>query len=206
MKPSTSLSAQASVFSIGSPCMMPHDHLGLDRLGVDLVGDLRRRRRRRDRQDLVVVRVRVVVERALRRPFLGPGLERRSGSRTTAGRSRRSPPPSSRPPRGCDRCTSRLLAAGLFLPKFQMPQKYGRNGAKRPFGPAGKPWVQHCSATCGASRLATAQALGGFMISAPLPETSHLLLEASSQAGASGGRELRELACSTRAPAAPRRS
>ena len=80
------------------------------------------------------------------------------------------------------------MAADLFLQKFQMPQKYGRNGAKRPFGPAGKPCVQHCSATCGASRLATAQALGGFMISAPLPETSHLLFEASSQAGASGGR------------------
>jgi hypothetical protein len=47
---------------------------------------------------------------------------------------------------------------------------------------------QHCSAICGASRLATAQALGGFMISAPLPEISHLLLEASSQAATSGGR------------------
>src|SRR5258707_15167343 len=52
------------------------------------------------------------------------------------------------------------------------------------------PCVQHCSATCGASRLATAQALGGFMISAPRPETSHLLLEESSQAGASGGKNL----------------
>ena len=45
-----------------------------------------------------------------------------------------------------------------------MLQKNGRNGANRPFGPIGKPWVQHCSATCGASRLATAHALGGFMI------------------------------------------
>ena len=75
-----------------------HGHLGHDALRVDLHGDLGRRRRRGDRQDLVVVRVRVVVERALRRPFLGPGLERRSGWRTTADRSRRSPPPSSRPP------------------------------------------------------------------------------------------------------------
>ena len=49
------------------------------------------------------------------------------------------------------------------------------------------PCVQNCSATCGASRLATAQALGGFMISEPLPETRYLLLEALSQAGASGG-------------------
>ena len=80
------------------------------------------------------------------------------------------------------------MAADLFLLKFQMPQKYGRNGAKRPFGPDGMPWVHSCSATFGASRLATAQALGGFMISAPLPETSYLLFEASSQAGASGGR------------------
>src|SRR3954467_12264491 len=83
--------------------------------------------------------------------------------------------------------TSRLFAADLFFEKFQMPQKQGRNGAKRPAGPAGKPCVQHCSATCGASRLATAQALGGFMMRAPRPETSHLLFEASSQAGASGG-------------------
>src|SRR5436190_10324617 len=69
-----------------------------------------------------------------------------------------------------------------------MPQKYGRNGAKRPFGPDGNPCVQHCSATCGASRLATAQALGGFMIIAPRPDTSHLLFEASSHAGASAGK------------------
>src|SRR5204862_4758263 len=62
--------------------------------------------------------------------------------------------------------------------------------AKRPFGPAGKPWVQHCAAISGASRLATAQALGGFMINAPLPETNHLLFEASSHAAASGGRKV----------------
>ena len=49
------------------------------------------------------------------------------------------------------------------------------------------PCVQNCSATCGASRLATAQALGGFMISEPLPAIRYLLLEALSQAGASGG-------------------
>src|SRR5436853_7029081 len=88
---------------------------------------------------------------------------------------------------GCDRCTSRLLAADLFLPKLQMPQKYDANGAKRPFGPDGMPCVHSCSATCGASRLATAHALGGFMISEPLPATRYLLLEALSQAGASGG-------------------
>src|SRR6266550_7426729 len=89
---------------------------------------------------------------------------------------------------GCDIWTSRLLAASLFLEKFQILQKYGRNGANLPLGPAGKPCVQHCAAISGASRLATAHALGGFMISAPLPEISHLLLEASSHAGASGGR------------------
>src|SRR3954452_14231786 len=86
-----------------------------------------------------------------------------------------------------ERYISRLLAADWFLLKFQVPQKNGTNGAKRPFGPAGNPWVQHCSATCGASRLATAQALGGFMIIAPRPEISHLLLDASSQDGASVG-------------------
>ncbi len=61
-------------------------------------------------------------------------------------------------------------------------------GAKRPLGPDGMPCVHSCSAILGASRLATAQALGGFMISAPLPDTSHLLLEASSQDGESGGK------------------
>ena len=30
---------------------------------------------------------------------------------------------------GCDMCISRLLAADLFLPKFQVPQKNGRKGA-----------------------------------------------------------------------------
>src|SRR5215467_8549507 len=87
----------------------------------------------------------------------------------------------------CDSSVSRLFAAGMFFEKFQMPQKYGRNGAKRPFGPDGKPCVQHCSATCGASRLATAHALGGFMISEAVPETRYLLLPASSQDATSGG-------------------
>src|ERR1700741_3690228 len=49
------------------------------------------------------------------------------------------------------------------------------------------PCVHNCSATCGASRLATAHALGGFMISEPLPAIRYLLLEALSHAGASGG-------------------
>src|ERR1700722_6998632 len=69
-----------------------------------------------------------------------------------------------------------------------MPQKYGRNGSYRPLGPAGGSKVHSCSATCGTSRFATAQAEGGFMISAPLPEISHLLLLASSQAKTAGGR------------------
>src|ERR1700738_1586818 len=68
-----------------------------------------------------------------------------------------------------------------------MPQKYGRNGSYRPVGPAGGSKVHSCSATRGASRFATAQAEGGFMISAPLPEISHLLLLASSQANTSRG-------------------
>src|SRR5215467_8280339 len=88
---------------------------------------------------------------------------------------------------GCESVRSRSLAAEAFLLNFQMPQKYGRNGPKRPFGPAGMPCVHSCSATLGASRFATAQALGGFMISAPLPETRYLLFDALSQAGASGG-------------------
>src|SRR6516225_10929346 len=95
---------------------------------------------------------------------------------------------------GCERCTSRLLAAALLLLNDHSPQKNGWKGTNRPFGPAGMPCVHSCSATCGASRLATAQALGGFMISAPRPETSHLLFEESSQAGASGGKKRASLA------------
>src|SRR3989442_2619501 len=50
------------------------DHLGHDRLAVDLHRDLRRCRERGGREDLLAAR-RVVVERPLRRAFLGPGLE-----------------------------------------------------------------------------------------------------------------------------------
>src|SRR6476646_165839 len=46
-------------------------HLGLYTLVVDLLGDLVRRGRRGDREDLVIVRVGIVVERALRRLRLG---------------------------------------------------------------------------------------------------------------------------------------
>ena len=63
----------------------------------------------------------------------------------------------------------------------------------RPAGPLGKPCVQHFSATWGASRLATAQALGGLKIRAPLPEISHLLFEASSHAVASVGQKATSL-------------
>src|SRR5437667_8088264 len=68
-----------------------------------------------------------------------------------------------------------------------MPQKNGTAASNRPLGPLGVGKVQHFSAISGASRTATAQAEGGFMISAPLPEISHLLLLASSQANTSRG-------------------
>ena len=77
MKPSHSPSAQASVLSISSPCAKRSAHLGQRRLGVDLLGDLRRRRRCRDRQRLMLVGIGIVEQRALRRPFLGPGLQGR---------------------------------------------------------------------------------------------------------------------------------
>src|SRR5208282_541916 len=70
-----------------------------------------------------------------------------------------------------------------------MPQKPKLHGSKRPFGPLGEWKVQSCSATFGASRTATAQAPGGFMIRAPCPEISHLLLAALSQANTLGGRD-----------------
>src|SRR5438874_8582639 len=50
-------------------------------------------------------------------------------------------------------------------------------------------WKVHsCAAMSGASRTATAQAPGGFMIKAPWPDISHLLLAALSQAKALGGK------------------
>src|SRR5271170_14807 len=79
------------------------------------------------------------------------------------------------------------LAAAWFLANFQTPQKYGRCGTMRPFGPVGLGKVQQSSATWGASRLATAQADGGFQIKVALPEISARLFEASSQLTASGG-------------------
>src|SRR5437660_12857897 len=75
----------------------------------------------------------------------------------------------------------------MFLEKLHTPQKNGTAGSKRPWGPLGVGKVQSCSATFGASRTATAQAEGGFMINDDCPEIRALLLEASSQANTSGG-------------------
>src|SRR6266571_5039636 len=58
----------------------------------------------------------------------------------------------------------------------------------RPFGPFGVGKVHSCSATFGASRLATAQADGALKIKALCPEISALLFEASSQAKALSGK------------------
>ena len=69
-----------------------------------------------------------------------------------------------------------------------MPQYHGMPASIRPFGPFGGGNVHNCSAICGASRTATAQAEGGFRISEPLPEIRYLLLLALSQAKTSGGR------------------
>src|ERR1700677_852080 len=87
----------------------------------------------------------------------------------------------------CERTISRSFAALVALEKFQMPQKYGRCGTIRPFGPRGLENVQQSSATWGASRLATAQADGGFQIRALLPEIKARLLEASSYCTVSAG-------------------
>src|SRR5215472_3714243 len=68
-----------------------------------------------------------------------------------------------------------------------MPQVDACAASKRPFGPFGDGKCQHCSATLGASRTATAQAEGGFMINALWPEINALLLLASSQANTPSG-------------------
>src|SRR5476651_2526262 len=87
----------------------------------------------------------------------------------------------------CDRYIRISLAALVALEKFQMPQKYGRCGTSRPFGPRGLENVQQSAATCGASRFATAQAEGGFQINALLPEIRARLFEASSYWTVSAG-------------------
>jgi len=87
-----------------------------------------------------------------------------------------------------DRYVRRLFAAVALAEKFQIPQKPKLHGSKRPFGPFGEWKVHSCSATPGASRTATAQVPGGFMIKAPWPEISHLLFAALSQANTLGGR------------------
>src|SRR5205085_11154154 len=76
----------------------------------------------------------------------------------------------------------------MFFEKLQTPQKNGTAGSKRPFGPFGVGKVQSCSATGRASRTATAQAEGGFMIKALWPEIKALLLLESSQAKTPSGR------------------
>src|ERR1700704_1500612 len=87
-----------------------------------------------------------------------------------------------------DRWAKRLFAAGTLAENFQMPQKPKLVASKRPSGPFGDGNVHSCSAIFGASRTATAQAPGGFMINAPCPEISHLLLPALSQANTLGGK------------------
>src|SRR5215510_1763345 len=167
---------------------MTHRHFGHNALRKDLRRDLGRSRGPGNRQDLVIVWVRIVVERALRRPFLSPCLQRREFSK------RRQVKAPARRHELLDGCWLRQMhkqALGGLLVLAEVPnapEKKGRHGAKRPFGPEGMPCVHNCSATCGASRLATAQALGGFKINAPRPEMSHLLLEVLSHAGASGGK------------------
>ncbi len=74
MKPSHSPSAQASVVLHRLALRETQRHLGQRRLAVDLLGDLRRRRRGCDRQRLMIIGVRIVIERALRRPFLRPSV------------------------------------------------------------------------------------------------------------------------------------
>ena len=67
----------------------------------------------------MVVGIRVVVERDLRRSFVGPGLERRQvveGRKVVASARATIFSMAFR----CDRCASRLFAAGLLLVKDQL--------------------------------------------------------------------------------------
>src|SRR5260370_35947481 len=61
----------------GIAAEVAHRHLGHQRLNIDLLANPVRRRGAGDRQDLVIVDIRIVVERALGRALLRPGLERR---------------------------------------------------------------------------------------------------------------------------------
>src|ERR1700730_3832743 len=69
-----------------------------------------------------------------------------------------------------------------------MPQKRLIPVSYRPFGPFGGWNVQSCSATLGAARFATAQALGERMVKALWPRMNALLLGASFHAKTVGGK------------------
>src|ERR1700741_3090473 len=112
-------------------------------------------------------------------PFGGPSSAQVGKSRSgwNAGMSYPLLPATKRPTDSrSHRCISRLLADDLFCEKLQIPQYDGWPGSNRPFGPFGDGKCQHCSPTFGASRTATAQAEGGFMMKALCPEISALLL------------------------------
>src|SRR3954451_4237795 len=124
-------------------------------------------------------------------PFGGPSSAQVWKSRNVAKHGRSYPwlPATSCSTEGFShKCSARLFAAALFGENLKMPQKDGCAGSKRPFGPLGDGKCQHCSATFGASRTATAQAEGGLKISAAWPEISALLLLESSHAKTSCGR------------------
>ena len=80
----------------------------------------------------------------------------------------------------CERYSSRSFAACLLRLYDQIAQKYGLYATNRPFGPRGAEIVQQSCATCGWSRLATAQAEGGLKIRALWPEISARLFDALS--------------------------
>src|SRR3990172_4223102 len=84
-------------------------------------------------------------------------------------------------------CWMRALPADLFCENPNTAIWRGRAPRKRPLGPRGQSWCHICAAVAGWSRLATVQALGGFWMALPLPDTIQRLLPASSQAYTSGG-------------------
>ena len=167
----SSPSAQAIASVHGLPALGDAgDHLGVDRLDIGLHRRLRRRRGEGDRQLPLLVRlVRVVVGEAGRWPLGLPDLEvgHALEGRDVVARGRRRLPFGAAAVRGT---LQQRLRRRLVLREAPDAPEEGRKGVNRPTAPAGKGTDQHFSATCGASRFATAQAEGGLKISADLPE------------------------------------
>src|SRR5882672_6219860 len=156
-------------------------HLRMDGLRIDLLGDLRWRRRRGDRQDLMLVRIWIMVECPLRRAFLGPRLQGRqfferrqivaaAGRYKLLDRSR------------LRQMYEQALRGCLVLGEVPCGPEEGGERRKPAFRSRREAMRPALLGHLRRITLGDCHALGGFMINALSPEISALLLVESSQA------------------------